>query len=205
MGNWMHRAKQRMERGEISQRDLARALECTRGAIGHYLAGRRRPSLQQLDVIARALRVEPAWLVYGVGPVHIREEQPGYKATFPAPEKLPVTGDTESGPLDQPLKHLDKDLLGARCFGLTVSAGSAGHRYYQDETIILDPAVTPEPGDDVFARLLGGRTGIYSLLRLEDTRIMLETHAPPNQRQIIPRSEIDLVHVIVAVIRPGIF
>lgn len=48
----------------ISQNDLAKKLHVTRGAIGHYLSGRREPGLKRLALLAEALEVDAGWLVF---------------------------------------------------------------------------------------------------------------------------------------------
>ncbi|WP_445083930.1 helix-turn-helix domain-containing protein [Candidatus Vondammii sp. HM_W22] len=45
--NWFDRAKECMKLAGVSQGTIAEALGCTRGAVGHYLSGRRNPTLSQ--------------------------------------------------------------------------------------------------------------------------------------------------------------
>ena len=54
---WYDRAKARMEELEITQQKLADKLGMTRGGVGHYLSGRREPSLDDLIIIAKELRM----------------------------------------------------------------------------------------------------------------------------------------------------
>ena len=54
--NWQKTAKDRMVELNITQEDLITVLGVkTRGAVGHYLCGRRQPSPEQLKALASAL------------------------------------------------------------------------------------------------------------------------------------------------------
>lgn len=55
-GNWRARARARMEERGMKQEDLLKPLGVsTRGAVGHYLSGRREPSVEQFRDLAAAL------------------------------------------------------------------------------------------------------------------------------------------------------
>ena len=65
MNTWARRIKLRMKELDMTQEVLARKMGITRGAITHYLAGRRIPPLKQFQKIATVLKIDPAWLQYG--------------------------------------------------------------------------------------------------------------------------------------------
>lgn len=51
----------------LTQAKLGEMLDVSQGAIGHWLSGRRSPdTLEAYERLAKALRVDPAWLLYGV-------------------------------------------------------------------------------------------------------------------------------------------
>lgn len=55
---WYERAKRRMKQMGITQDDLKAPLSVeTRGAVGHYLTGRRDPTPDQLAALAKALKI----------------------------------------------------------------------------------------------------------------------------------------------------
>ena len=66
MTPWTERVKERMKELDMTQEKLAHKMGITRGAITHYLAGRRVPPLRQFQKMATVLKVEPAWLQFGV-------------------------------------------------------------------------------------------------------------------------------------------
>lgn len=62
---WRDRTKQKMKEHDLTQHDLAKFLGITRGAAGHYLTGRRQPTIEQVQEIAKFCRVSLSWLVEG--------------------------------------------------------------------------------------------------------------------------------------------
>lgn len=55
---WYEAARARMRELGLTQRDLMKPLGVkTRGAVGHYLTGRRTPSPSQIAELAKALRL----------------------------------------------------------------------------------------------------------------------------------------------------
>src|SRR5262249_19242502 len=62
------RVKKRLKELSMTQDTLAKELEVTRGAIAHYLSGRRVPPLKQFQKLAQILKVDPVWLQYGIEP-----------------------------------------------------------------------------------------------------------------------------------------
>ncbi len=66
MHNWSNRLKERMKALHLTQEVLANKMGITRGAITHYLSGRRTPSLQQFKKLSAVLKADPAWLQFGL-------------------------------------------------------------------------------------------------------------------------------------------
>jgi len=54
-----------MDERDITQQDIADALGVTRGAVGHWLCGRREPTLSQFVELSEALDVSAGWLLAG--------------------------------------------------------------------------------------------------------------------------------------------
>src|SRR3990167_8203680 len=65
MSTWSIRVKSRMKELGMTQEMLAGKMGVTRGAITHYLAGRRMPPLKQFQKLAAILKADPAWLQFG--------------------------------------------------------------------------------------------------------------------------------------------
>jgi SOS-response transcriptional repressor LexA len=65
MTTWTTRIKLRMKELGMTQEVLAHKMGVTRGAVTHYLAGRRVPPLRQFQKLAAILKADPAWLQFG--------------------------------------------------------------------------------------------------------------------------------------------
>lgn len=65
MSSWTTRIKSRMKELGMTQETLAQKMGVTRGAVTHYLAGRRVPPLRQFQKLAAILKADPAWLQFG--------------------------------------------------------------------------------------------------------------------------------------------
>lgn len=71
---WYERARQRMAELGLKQPDLMKPLGVeTRGAVGHYLRGRRHPDPQQLAALARVLHWSLDELLLGTPALEARE------------------------------------------------------------------------------------------------------------------------------------
>ena len=66
MQPWTTRLKERMKSLQMTQEMLANKLGITRGAVGHYLGGRRSPPMEHFEKLATVLKTSPAWLQYGL-------------------------------------------------------------------------------------------------------------------------------------------
>jgi transcriptional regulator with XRE-family HTH domain len=59
---WYEVANDKMKRLGVTQEQLAVKIGVTRGAVGHYLRGRREPSLEQMKIISQFLHISMAEL-----------------------------------------------------------------------------------------------------------------------------------------------
>jgi transcriptional regulator with XRE-family HTH domain len=62
------RAQEARQALGLRQEDLARLVGVTRPSIANMESGRQRTPLHTLVEIARALEVDPSWLLFGTGP-----------------------------------------------------------------------------------------------------------------------------------------
>jgi SOS-response transcriptional repressor LexA len=65
MSTWSVRIKTRMKELGLTQEDVAGKMNYTRGAVTHWLSGRRELPLSKFVELAAILDVDPAWLQYG--------------------------------------------------------------------------------------------------------------------------------------------
>ena len=66
MQDWIERAKDLMKQQKKTQEDVAKAMgKTTRGAVGHYFTGRSKPTMEQVQELAKFLKVSFTELVDG--------------------------------------------------------------------------------------------------------------------------------------------
>lgn len=186
----------------VSQRMLAEVLGCTRGAVGHYLAGRRNPSLEQLDTIAGLLGMDPKWMVFGETPEAqgVGESVPPYAAWPGGSRRVPIYGTTASGAGEKPFGHLDLSSC-TDAYALQVVGAAWAPRIQEGELLLLCPEREPVPGDEVWVSYLDGTVELQRLVRFRRDEVILEGLTTHRQRQIRRRQEIASMHPLLAIFR----
>ena len=192
----------------ITQSDLARALGCTRGAVGHYLAARRKPNLQQLEVIAQTLGLNPAWLQFGSGSKLVEETSAVYLAERPF--SFRVVGDmsatTKAAILESsgavadnaPYVSIPRD-----CYALMVKGSALAPRMYEGDVLLISPSYPISPGSEVFVGFSGGESQVFNLVSQRGEEVTLGPLATNQSRIVRGLSELEFVHAIVAVVNPA--
>lgn len=198
-GDWTGRARAQMRARGVSQQDLARLLDCTRGAVGHYLSGRRHPSLEQMEIIARVLGVDLLWLLRGDPPPGVAEPSGADSDTG---LRIPIMGSTGSGFARSPSKRLGMRLGSRACYGLKISGSDYSPRLYAGEIAVFDPVTDAGPGDEVLVRFRDGKMGLYALVNRGRARVTLESLTGDRIRRQVELKDLKAVHKLIAVFRP---
>jgi SOS-response transcriptional repressor LexA len=152
----------------ITQEALANEMGITRGAITHYLAGRRVPPLNQFAKLAAILKVQPAWLQFGES----KKEAPSYKPsvqkekarknahTLPILTWKDIANLADSTPSDKTkefLPHFSVDQpnwYGLKVVGDAMTAPSGQNKsFHEGDVIIIDPDKKATHGSFVIALL----------------------------------------------------
>jgi SOS-response transcriptional repressor LexA len=165
MNTWTDRIKERMKALGMTQEILARKLGITRGAITHYLAGRRVPPWAQFKKMALVLKSDPAWLQYGViSAKAVTKKEKIVPVSYP----LPLLSWKEAAePLDlskitsyektEYVPHIFTDQ--PRWYALNIQGDSmtspSGHSksFHAGEIVIIDPDKAAVHGSYVVALL----------------------------------------------------
>jgi len=164
--SWVNRVKSRMKELNMTQEDLAKKMGLTRGAITHYLAGRRVPPLQQFHKLAVVLKTSPAWLQFGISDISkkVSDKIPKAKeqlnmAQIPilSWEQAAECTKIQSDEIKEFVPNFYTDKL--RWYGLRVKGDSMssplGHQksFHEGDIIIIDPEKNAAHGDYVIALL----------------------------------------------------
>lgn len=146
---------------EKTQKELALILDVSREAVSQWENGHVLPTYENLDAIARALRVDLTMLLTGRGARGSR----GFLSETKMPFRVPVLPDgilasewlsmntrSEAGFI-----QTDKE-LSERAFALPVglqNAAAMAGEFHHNDLVVFDPDVPPQPGDYVYAETDG--------------------------------------------------
>lgn len=164
MNTWESRIKFRMKELEMTQEELANKLGITRGAVTHYLAGRRVPPLNQFQKLAHVLKVDPAWLQYGViGKNLLKKSEISTKPEI-SYHRIPVLSWSQAAEqvsydqlaIDEYVPHFYTDQstwYALRVKGDSMVSANGTKSFYEGDLIIVDPHKKVAHGDLVVALL----------------------------------------------------
>ena len=196
---WMERAKTRMRAQGISQEDLADRLTCTRGAVGHYLSGRRNPSLKQFELIARTLNTDLVWLLYGDNPSYfIKDKSADYQLLD---FRAPITGKLSSGLKRRPVAFLSVPTPDRNCYALLIDTDDYSPRIFAGEAILVSPGEEPLPGDEMIIQYRNGQLKLHTFINRKKGQLTIDSIVGKKNIQNIKSKDIKFMHKIIAVFR----
>ena len=167
MNTWADRIRSRMKELGLTQEELADKLGITRGAVTHYLAGRRVPPLNKFNEIAKVLKADAAWLQFGT----IVDAEPttktGKNSQTTAHRSIPILSweqaaknpqlrNLKQEDIKETIPHIFTDQLqwyALRVKGDSMVATSGNKTFQEGDIIVIDPDRAPEHGDHVIAVL----------------------------------------------------
>jgi len=221
---WYERAKNRLKDQGLTQEDIIAPLNVTtRGAVGHYLNGRREPSQKQLLALCKKLDCSLDWLLTGNENYKIHKhssngiisenQNSNAHETYKIGKSshVPVVGTAQLGDngywaeLEYPTGHGDGFVLFAtddkNAYALRCIGDSMKPRIQNGEYVVAEPNTEAQPGDEVIVKAKDGRIMVKTLLYKREDRIHLisinEAHPP----QSILVSEVEIMHPISAIVK----
>lgn len=174
MNSWSSRIKERMEALNMTSDMVARKMGITRGAVAHYLVGRRVPPLKQFKKLAAILKADPAWLQFGtdiitepVKEIIVNKEPTQYPLPILSWDQLTDFADIDKlkNKAADFVPHLFTDqprwyALRVRGDSMTAPTGH-GHSFKESDILIIDPDKTPIHGSFVIALLPRAREATF--------------------------------------------
>ena len=219
MDDWKIRAKARMADLKLRQEDLMEVLGVrTRGAVGHYLAGRREPSTQQMQALAEKLQISIGELLGNEGP----SPSPSPRRVLVSAYEIDAVEDDEdfdprmevwvdgfdvevSGgnghPIPEyvPTKYRQRYTLkwlqktGARAKDLIIM-GVRGHSMertlFEGDKAVIDRGNMRIVSNHVYVIISGGEARVKRLFRTADGRIRIVSDNP--DKQTYPDEYVDI-------------
>lgn len=200
----------------LTQADLARRVGVSSVAVGKWESGLNQPKGRYLSALANAFGVSVDWLLTGKEPALAETEKPSdNRDSFSNVElatlslfKVPVLSYVQAGNwresqaysgVDGEIEYVHADVEeGCRAFAVWVQGNSMAPEFNEGDLIIIDPDVTPLPGDFVVAKN-GGHECTFKKYRprgyKEDGTEIFEL-VPLNEDYATLRSEISPIHII---------
>ncbi|CED71571.1 putative phage repressor protein CI [Aliivibrio wodanis] len=165
--NWTEMVKARLKELSVTQEALAEKIGVTPGGLGHWLNGRRDPSLEIIAKILKELRLDKL-ILNSDGSL----EYPSLENTTPSPElayknSFPVISAVQAGAWTEAcepysLNEVDEFLFttekaNEHSFWLKVKGDSmtsnSSPSFPEGTAVLVDPCIEPESGKLVIAKL----------------------------------------------------
>ena len=156
----------------LTQETLAGKCGVSRAAVAQWEGAITKPSLDHLQKAAEALGVWLSWLTVGddAPPSHL----PPFSPAQSDRRRVPVIDFVHAGKWDQigePYEPGGMEIIttgldvGSRAFALIISGDSMLPEFRRGDKIIVDPEVSPKPGDFVIAKLEGDDEAMFKKYR----------------------------------------
>ncbi|MEX2524721.1 MAG: helix-turn-helix domain-containing protein [Gammaproteobacteria bacterium] len=197
--SWMERAKMLMQTRGISQESLASSLSCTRGAVGHYLSGRRTPSLEQLQRLAEALETDPAWLVFGTGNTGVGDTGAVYTN---AGNTLPLAAEIHPRGTRNRRASLSPPATTTDCYAVLININDYEPRIHAGEALLIQPVNEPAAGDEVIIYYRDKSIKLHTFLKADEDHIIIDSIVGEKQVRSLAKSDCKLIHKVAAIFRP---
>lgn len=149
----------------LSQLQIADHFGITSQAVSQWEADKTAPGQARLASLARLLQLRLDWLMEGSGEPHDdTEQEERFDGTFiPAPKMLPVIDRVTAGkwtvvadpyPEGGGMDYIATELewLSPEAFALEIEGTSMLPDFLPGDRVIIDPAISPRPGDFVVAK-----------------------------------------------------
>jgi len=199
--NWYDIAKQRIDALGLNQEKLAEHIGVTKGAVSHWLNGRRNPTLQEIGAIFKYLGVNDAsFNSDGTFTVGETEEAPAFSRQYEYPlfTSVPAGAFSEVGTFTEndakawvsTTKKASKDAFWLEVTGHSMTAPQGMRPSFPEGMLILvDPAEEVEAGDFCVAGVFGDSEVTFKKYTWDDGKHWLEPLNPNPRYESIPCNE----------------
>jgi len=202
---WTDAVRARMDQLEISQEQLAEKVNCTQGAVGHWLSGRREPKLEVINQVLAAVGLPPLAL-------HLDPEsgnvEPGPPITSPY-RAIPIVGTAQMGSegywyaLDEAEGYVDIPSRDPSAYALRLKGDSMAPAIRSGWIAVCEPGSRLVPGEYVMIRLVDGESMLKELLFANDVEVSVMSINDAYGRRTIPVEQIEAMHYVGAIVPPG--
>lgn len=198
---WYEIAKQRIDELGLNQEKLAEHLGVTKGAVSHWLNGRRNPTLQEIGEVFQYLGVKDVTFnpdgTFSVGSIsESKPELPQY--AYPLFTTVQAGQFAEVGTFTErdaqawvaTTRKASNDAFWLEVSGHSMTAPQGVRPSFPEGMLILvDPAEDVEPGDFCVASVFGDTEVTFKKLTWDEGKAWLEPLNPNPRYQSIPCNE----------------
>lgn len=208
MATFQGRLEEALKLRNMRARDLSSITGITEGTISEYRRGKYKASQVNLYKMAKALDVDPAWLMGVSDNMSTRKwkfslDLFGNKEDSPT-TWIPVVGRIPAGTpieaIEDVVDHEDIPAALARrgeYFGLRVVGNSMTPNYLDGDTIIVRKQNTCESGDDCVV-MVNGNDATFKRVTLDERGIVLRPLNPDYDTYFYSNEEIERLPVTIA-------
>ena len=156
--SFSERVNKRANELGVRQVDVVKHTKATKATVSRWFNFDVKPDAEYMWKLCELLRCSPDWLLYGKGTPEPSEVEPVPIGTtrIPVIDYVQAGCWTEScgytlpdGTIETILTDLD---LGSRAFALRVKGDSMAPDIIEGDVVVVDPDVSPQPGDIVVAK-----------------------------------------------------
>ena len=193
---------------EMTQQDLAKALNVTQGSVNQWVTGYRNPTIESLQRIAAALEVPLEFFISDK-----QETTQDYvKRASQNTEFIPVLGISSATNEKFILEEEEETYIrfpktGEHQFAIKVEGvcmenpKDPKNSIYDGDYIIIDPDVSPLNGDVILARISKEYSTIKRMY-VEDSKIELRPDNPTCKKLVKKLDDVEIIGKVIHVYRP---
>lgn len=209
MNNWISAVKARMQDLDLSQEQLAEALGCTQGAVGHWLNGRREPKLEVINQMLKVVGLPPLTVQYS-SPDESSESniEPGPPITSPY-RAIKIVGTAQMGnegywyALDEGEGFVDVPSRDPGAYALRLKGDSMAPAIRSGWIAVCEPNGRLVPSEYVMIRLVDGESMLKELLYANDVEVSVMSLNDAYGRRTIPVEQIEQMHYVGHIVAPS--
>lgn len=189
---------------KLSQEALARHLGVSKQAVSHWEKGANFPDNQKLPVLASLLNVRVGWLLTGTEKegtnINTAIAGAGGVLLFSFKEALDIK-EAKKNNTDRFSVPAYFD-FSEKSFALKIEDLSMSPEYQIGDIVVIDPTITPEPGDHVCAKVHGLDKSIFRVYKSSGADTERYTLSSLNSHWEDIKSSGQIIGVMVQHIKP---
>lgn len=166
----------------ISQQELSDITKIPKSSISQYISGYAKPKQDRIDLLSKALDVNPAWILGYDVPMTLSEKEPSNVTPIPVADtvQIPVYGKVPAGLPTEAIEYIENTIdipaswvtCGQEYIGLTVSGDSMFPKYIDGDIVVIRLQPDCESGQDCVVYVNGFDSTLKRVVKERDGIIL---------------------------------